>query len=179
MLKPANTAGSIIVCNTGLPTVKGLSNPDDDSQQISWTMVAIMSAFVKDLDVTRKVRNELLGNMATGDNAISFDRPDTLSVEIRIRNLSGQPLSGISVDENIKLYFTFLDVTSGDSYSKSGNKITFSGLSIPPYNEKIISYRVITPNPDSDIHEDVDKFISKGTLIAVSTCNVKYSQGGF
>jgi hypothetical protein len=179
MLKPANAAGSIIVCNTGLPTVQGLSNPDDDSQQISWTMVAIVSAFVKDLDVTRKVRNELLGSMATGDNAISFDRPDTLSVEIRIRNLSGQPLSDITVEENIKLYFTFLDVTSGDSYSRSANKITFSGLSIPPYNEKIISYRLITPNPDSDIHEDVDKYINKGTLIAVSTANVKYSQAGF
>ena len=95
MLKPANSAGSRIICNTGLPTVNGLSDPDGKSMQISWTMTAILSAFTSDVDVTRKVRNELIGTMATGDNAISYDRADTFAVEIRVRNLSDQPVSGI------------------------------------------------------------------------------------
>ena len=179
MLKPANAAGSKIICNTGLPAVDGLSNPEAANMQISWTMTAILSAFTYDVDVTRKVRNELIGSMATGDNAISYDRADTISVEIRVRNLTGQAVPGITVEENIKTYFTFLDVTSGDCYAQSGNKITFSGLSLAPYSEKIIIYRVITPNADSDIHEDVDSYISRGTLIAVSTGHVSYSQGGF
>ena len=90
MLKPAYSGGSKIICNTGLPTVKGLSDPDGRSMQISWTMAAVFSAFTFDVDVTRKVRNELTGIMATGDNAVSYDRADTLLVEIRVRNLTDQ-----------------------------------------------------------------------------------------
>ncbi len=179
MVKPENTSGSRIICNTGLPTVYGLSNPDEESIQVSWTMVSILSAFVFDVDVTRKVRNDLIGYIAAGDNAISFDRADTLTVEIRVRNLSAGTISGISIQENIKAYFSFLDVTSGDSYTKSANQITFSGLSLPPFSEKIIIYRVVTPDPESDIHEDVDDYIDRGTLIAVSKGSVSYGQSGF
>ena len=122
MLKPGSTSGSRIICNTGLPTVNGLADANGKSMQISWTMTAILSAFTSDVDVTRKVRNELLGNMATGDNAVSYDRVDTFTVEVRVRNLSGQPVS-VLLEENIKPYFKFLDVTSGDSHSQSGNLI--------------------------------------------------------
>ena len=179
MLKPGNASGSKVICNTGLPTVQGLSNPGDKSMQISWTMTAMLSAFTYDADVTRKVRNELIGSMATGDNAISYDRDDTISVEIRVRNLSGETITGVNVEENINGYFTFLDVPSGDSYSQSGNQITFSGLSLAPFSEKIIIYRVKTPDPASNIHEDVDDYIARGTLIAASKGNVSYSQNGF
>jgi hypothetical protein len=179
MIKPEHTSGSKIICNTGIPTVHGLSNPFDESLQVSWTMTAILSAFSYDIDVTRKVRNDLIGNMATGDNAISYDRTDTFSVEIRMRNLSDQTISGITVKESIKEYFRFLDVTSGDSYTQSGNQITFSGISLAPRSEKIIVYRVMTPDPASDIHEDVDRYIDRETLIAISTGKISYNQGVF
>jgi hypothetical protein len=179
MLKPGNASGSKIICNTGLPTVSGLSDNNAESTQINWTMAAILSAFTHDVDVTRKVVNELHSAMATGDNAISYDRADTLSVEIRIRNLSDQTLSDITVEETIKAYFTFLVVTSGDGYSQSGNRITFSGLTLAPHSEKIITYSVATPEPNSTIHEDVDNYIDKGTLMTVSKGHVSYSQDGF
>jgi hypothetical protein len=179
MVKPEHADGSKIICNTGLPTVYGLSNPDDQSQQASWTMTAILSAFAYDVDVTRKVWNEFTGVMAAGDNAVSYDRTDTVSVEIRIRNLSEQAISDITLEEQIKDYFTFLDVASGDSYSANGKKITFSGLSLAPHDERIIIYRVITPSPDDDIHENVDRFIDRGTLIAVSKGIINYELGGF
>jgi hypothetical protein len=179
IVKPENTDGSRIICNTGLPTVNGLSDTDGRDMQISWTMAAIFSAFAFDVDVTRKVRNELTGILATGDNAVSYDRRDTLTVEMRIRNLSGQPVSGIAVEENITAYFTFLDVTSGDGYMQSGNRLTFSALTLAPHSEKIITYRAITPDPASEIHEDADKFIRKGTLIGVSTGKAGYTSDGF
>jgi hypothetical protein len=179
ILKPEYSSGSKIICNTGLPTVHGLSNTFDESMQISWTMAAIISAYSFDVDVTRKVMNELTGNLAAGDNVVSYDRIDTLSVEMRIRNLSDQTITNLTVTENIKRYFSFLDVTSGDGYSQSGNLITFSDLSLAPRTEKIIIYRVITPDSKSDIHEDVDKFIDQGTLIAVSTSDISYRQGSY
>ncbi len=178
MLKPAYSGGSRILCNTGMPTVMGLSQPQNQSMQIGWTMTAVLSAFTFDVDVTRKVRNELIGTMSAGDNAVSYDRADTQTVEIRVRNLSGQPVPGIHIEENIRAWFTFLDVPSGDSYLKSGNLITFSGLTLAPYSEKIISYRIITPGPDSDLHEDVDKYLSRGTWMAVSTGTVGYEVEG-
>jgi hypothetical protein len=178
MLKPANSSGNKIICNTGLPTVSAVTGSDDESLQSGWTMSAILSPFTFDIDATRKIHNELNGNMATGDNAISYDRKDTLEIQIRLRNLSDQTISGITLDENIKAYFTFLDVTSGDSYSKSGNRLTFSGISMPAHSEKIITYRVVTPDPESTLHEDVDDYIDNGTLIAVSTGNISYTQNG-
>jgi hypothetical protein len=179
MLKPGNASASKIICNTGLPTVSAVTGDDNESLQAGWTMSAILSPFTFDVDVTRKVSNELIGSMSAGDNAISYDRKDTLSVEIRLRNLSDQTISSVNLEENIKAYFTFLDVTSGDSYTKSGNQLTFSGISLPAHSEKIIVYRVITPDPESTIHEDVDNYIDNGTLIAVSKGNISYTQNGF
>ncbi len=179
LINPAHTEGSRIICNTGMPTVYGFTDPDDESMQISWTMTAIVSAFTHNIDVTRKVRNELTGAMATGDNAISYDRSDTIDVEIRLRNLSDQPVSGITLNESISAYFTFLDVTSGDGFSRDGNRITFTGLAQAAHTEKTIVYRVITPDPDSEIHEDVDDYIAHGTLAAVSIGRITYSHGGF
>jgi hypothetical protein len=179
LLNPAYTSGSRIICNTGLPTVEGLANPDNESQQISWTLTSILSAFTHNIDVTRKVRNELLGAMATGDNATSYDRSDTVDVEIRLRNLSDQSVSGITLAESISGYFTFLEVTSGDGISQNGNRITFANLSLPAHTEKIIVYRAVTPVPDSKIHEDVNDYIARGTLAPVSTGYITYSHGGF
>lgn len=178
-IDPAHTSGSRVLCNTGLPTVHGLTEDSNESMQISYTLSAILSAFSYEVDYTRKIRNELMGAMATGDNATSYDRSDTISVEIRLRNLHNETISGITVTENISGYFSLLDVTSGDASTVNGNQLVFSGISLAPHTEKIIVYRVITPKPESDAHEHVDDYIAKGTLTAVSTGQLKYSYVGF
>lgn len=179
LLNPAFTSGSRIICNTGLPTVSGLTSDATESTQISWTMTAILSAFSHNIDVTRKARNELIANMSTGDNATSYDRCDTIDLEVRLRNLSDQAVSGISLTENVTAYFSFIEVTSGDAFVQNGNQLTFSGISLPAHSEKIITYRVATPAPDSKKHEDVNGYIVRGTLVPVSTGNIEYSHAGF
>lgn len=178
-IKPAFSAGGKIICNTGMPTVYGLSNPVDASLQIGWTMSAILSAFTSEVDVTRKVKNVLSGAISAGDNAVSFDRADTIEVQIIVRNLSEAPISGISIEENIKNYFTFLDVNSGDPHTISGHKLVFSGLSLAAHTQQIITYRVITPGPKDPIHEDAEKYIDKGNLMAVSINRTRYTKDGY
>lgn len=179
LLNPAFSAGSRIICNTGLPTVHGLTDDGTESMQISWTMTAILSAFTHNIDVTRKVRNELIASMSTGDNATSYDRSDTVDLEVRLRNLTDQPVSGITLTENITGYFSFVAVTSGDAVVQNGNRLTFSGINLPAHSEKIIVYRVATPVPDSKLHEDVNDYIARGTLVPVSEGIVTYSHAGF
>ncbi len=176
-IKPAYTSGGRIHCNTGLPTVNGLSNPGAESQQISWTLNSILDAFSSDIDVTRKVNNELIYAQQLGDNAISYDCTDTFEVDLRIRNLSNDNLT-VSLDEIIKPYFTFVDVTSGPAPTISGNTLTFSGLNVNAHSELVITYRLETPEPDNSIHEHVDDYLDRGTLISVGNCNISFTKGG-
>jgi hypothetical protein len=179
IVNPAHTSGSRIICNTGLPTVSGLSDNNNEISQINWTMAAILSAFTYEVDVTRKIRNDLHGYVTAGDNAISYDSEDTLVVEIRIRNLSDQSISDISVEEKLKAYFSFVEVTSGDSYSGSEGTLVFDGISVPAHSEKIITYTVSTPDPTAAIHDNIDALLDKGNLMAVSGAAIKYNSNGF
>ncbi len=178
IIKPAFTSGSRIMCNTGLPTVSGLSDNNNEITQINWTMSAVLSAFANDIDVTRKIRNNLQGYAAAGDNAISYDSRDTFLVEIRIRNLSDQPVT-LSVQEKINPWFSFVEIKSGDSYSESDGILVFDGISIPAHTEKMIIYSVVTPDPVSPLHENIDTYMDRGTLIAGSRATIQYSLNGF
>ena len=100
-IDPNFTLGGTVICNTGLPTVNGLANLYAEDQQISWTLNSILSAFSHEVDVTRRVRNEILHQGQLGNNCISYDRPDTLTVELTVRNLSDQQLT-INLSEAIK-----------------------------------------------------------------------------
>ncbi len=175
IIKPEFTSGSKIICNTGLPTVSGLSDNNNEITQINWAMSAILSAFSSNVDVTRKIRNDLQGYASAGDNAISFDTRDTFLVELRIRNLSDQPISGISIQEKINPWFSFEEMKSGDSYSISNGTLVFDGFTIPAYSEKVIIYSVVTPDPKSPIHDNVDQYMDHGNLIAVSKATVAYA----
>jgi hypothetical protein len=179
MIKPEFTSGARIICNTGLPTVSGLSDNNTHITQLNWTMSAILATFAYEIDVTRKIRNELTGVIAAGDNCVSYDRSDTISVEIRIRNLSDLVIADIDITEDIKPYFKFLEVSSGDAYTGTGQKIGFSGISIPAHGEKVIIYTVTTPLPGNIIHDDVDNYIDKGTLMAVSKATIHYTFESF
>lgn len=176
-IKPDYTLGGRIHCNTGLPTVNGISNPYSDNQQISWTLNSILSAFSSEIDVTRKVTNELVYAGQLGDNSISYDCIDTFEVDLRIRNLSNDNMT-ISVDEIIKPYFAYVDMVSGPTPTVNGNTLTFSGLSITAHSELVITYRLVTPEPDNSIHEHVDNYLDRGTLMSVGTAQVNYTKGG-
>jgi hypothetical protein len=172
------TSGGRIHCNTGLPTVNGLSDPGAESQQISWTLNSIFDAFSSPVDVTRKVNNELVYAGQLGDNSISYDCIDTFDVDLRIRNLSNDNIT-ISVNEKIKPYFNYVDVTSGPAPAVSGNVLTFSGLTVSAHSELVITYRLVTPEPDNGIHEHVDDYLDRGTLISVGNSKTSYMNGGF
>lgn len=177
-IDPSNTYGGEIICNTGLPTVKGITDPYSfDGNQLSWTLNTILSVFSHEIDVTRKVRNEIQYEEQIGDNCIAYDKLDTFEVDIQIRNLSDETVT-INLEEAIKDYFTFLDVTSGDSYEFDDQVLSFTNISLSPHSEKIITYRAITPDPDSDVVEDVDDYLDDGTLMAVGTMNIAYEKDG-
>ncbi len=171
-----NLGNGTVLCNTGLPTAHGLNNLEQGSQ-ISWTLNAIMSAFAVKIDVNRRVLNDLKGFVAAGPNAISYDRVDTFEVELTIRNLTNQIASNIKIHETITPYFNFLDVISGDAHSISEKNLVFDEITLNAHSEKRITYRLITPNPESFIHEDVDKYLSEDTNIPVSKLDVTFRDG--
>ncbi len=177
-INPAHTFGGKIHCNTGLPTVKGLSDPNNDSQQISWTLNSILAAFSFEVDVTRKVSNEMLYVTQLGDNAISYDRIDTFEVELTLKNLTTETIN-ISLKETIKPYFTFYKVNSGPTGSFNNGELEFNNININAQSELKIVYSLITPKPDNVIHENVDSYLDKGTLMAASINETSYTYSGF
>ncbi|MBN1597426.1 MAG: T9SS type A sorting domain-containing protein [Bacteroidales bacterium] len=173
-----NSNGGKIQCNTGLPTVFGLSNSDNSSQQISWTLNSILAAFSSEVDVTRKVKNEILYDEQIADNAIPYDRIDTLEVELTIRNLSGNSIT-VDIQEAVIPYFTFINVVSGPAADYNNQSLLFSSVALNAHSELVIRYRLATPEPDNAIHENVNKYLSSGTLINVANNTTNYSKGGF
>ncbi|HEY4785921.1 MAG TPA: hypothetical protein VIH57_07720 [Bacteroidales bacterium] len=179
-LSGSQAGGGRIICNLGIPTVGGISEVESGSRQLQWTFNTILYAFSQKIDVTRSVFNVLPPSVIGGDNAISYDRIDTFEVHVLLRNLSSEAISGITLNENLRNYFSFVDVsTSGVSSSYVNGILTLSGISLPAQSEKIIIYRLATPSPDNDIHEQIDKLIDYGTFVAVSlnTTNYSDSQG--
>lgn len=177
-LEGDNANGGTLLCNLGLPVVKGLADLEAGDRQLQWTLNAIMSAFAKPVDITRSVRNDLSGYLSAGPNAISYDRVDTFSVEILVRNLSKATIQNIQVAERIQPYFRFFNVPSGDAHNITGNLLTFNISSLAAHGEQKIIYQLITPVPDSEIHEDVDRYLAKETYITPAFNKTIYTIDG-
>lgn len=179
MLKGAAAKNGKILCNTALPTVQGIAKAGENSRQLQWSLNSILYSFSHSIDVTRSVINSLPASVSTGRNSISYDRKDTFDVKLIVRNLSGQALDNISVTENTRSYFKFLSLKSGGvSYTVSGSNVIFGNISLAAHTEKIIEYRMVTPDPSDPVHESVDKFLEKGTLTKASASRISYSEGG-
>lgn len=170
--------GGSVICNLGLPTVSGLAELENNNRQLQWSLNAILSAFVSDVDVTRSVHNDLAYLIPVGRNAISYDRVDTFEIRIQIRNLSSETISGITITENIPDYFSLVDVTSGDAYTQNDNSLLFEGISMNAQTEKIITYVLRTPDPDSDKHEKVDNYLADDNMIISSLNSTTYNSNG-
>lgn len=176
VLKDALANGGRIVCNTGLPSVGGYVNVQEGSRQLQWSLNAIMYAFVKNVDVTRSIYNELLSTIIAGQNAISYDAIDTFEVRILVRNVSANALSNLKIKEDIRNYFDFAGADApGYSYSINNNELIFSIASLPPHSEDTIVYFLKTPAPDDPIHKNVDSYISWNSYIYASYNRTSYN----
>jgi len=173
-----DAGGGTLLCNLGLPAVKGLADLETGDRQLQWTLNAILSAFAGPLDVTRSVRNDLAGYLSAGPNAVSYDRIDTFSVEIMVRNLSDAPIQNIRLTEQIQPYFRFNRVVSGDAYTIDGNLLTIDMAGMAAHTEQKIIYELITPEPGSGIHEEVDQYLAEETWMTAAFHTGTYTIGG-
>ncbi|MCX7909366.1 MAG: hypothetical protein N2560_07610, partial [Ignavibacteria bacterium] len=168
-----NANGGKIIVNTGLPTVGGINELSKGSRQLQWTLNAIFSAFCSNLDVTRSIYNNLPPEVTAGVNAISYDRLDTFEVRIKIRNLSSKLISNFTINEYVRDYFKIIGVKNANiNYQISGTRITFTNISLNPFQEIDIVLLISTPDPSDKIHEQVDKYLSWANYIYVSVCEV-------
>jgi hypothetical protein len=172
-----NANGGRILSNLAIPAVGGYIDLKSGGKQLQWTYNAILSAFISDIDVTRSVSNQLPPLVNVGNNSVSYDAVDTFNVVIKVRNLSANAVSNIEIEENIREYFTFVDVQGGASYSQSGNKLTFNGISLSPNEEIEITYRLKTPEAADEMHARVDEFLNNGYLMYASQAIVSYVDG--
>ncbi|ROL59707.1 hypothetical protein D9V86_10370, partial [Bacteroidetes/Chlorobi group bacterium ChocPot_Mid] len=181
-LKGINANGGRIVCNLGLPTIGGMKDAGRGSRQLQWTLNTLLYTFAQSVDVSRSVWNELPDTLTAGKNAVSYDRIDTFEVSIVVRNLSDVSLNNLTITEDIRPFFSFVDVvTSGVNFTNTGNRVVFTNLLIPPHSERTIVYRLRTPDPDDKIHEQVDSYIQNvrnKNCIYASFGTVSYDESG-
>ncbi len=169
-----NANGGRILSNLAIPAVGGYIDLKTGGKQLQWCYNAILSAFISDIDVTRSVLNELPPLVNVGNNSVSYDAVDTFNVAIKVRNISGNHIPNLQIEEEIREYFTFVDVLGGASYSQNGNTIIFSNISISPGEEQLIVYRLKTPETDDELHSRVDEFLDKDFLMHASKAEVSY-----
>jgi len=181
-LKGTDASGGRIVCNLGLPTIGGIKDAGNGSRQLQWTLNTLLYTFAKTIDVNRSVWNELPNNLTAGKNAVSYDRIDTFEVRIVVRNLSDLPINNLTLYEDVRPFFSIVDVVNTDINSSiSGSRITISNLLVAPHSEKTIVYRLRTPDPDDKIHEQVNNFlqnIRNKNCIYASFGTVNYDEAG-
>jgi hypothetical protein len=168
-----------VICNTALPTVGGSNmvqeGDGDGGRQLQWALNAVLSAFTTSVDVTRSVRNEVPDTLTVGRNAAPFDVCDTLEIRVTVRNVSDADVTGVTVQESIRDFFTFVDVaTPGVTASYTKPTLTLSGIDLPAHGERVITYRIATPAADDPIHEKVDTYISWASYIYASYGVVSY-----
>ena len=176
LMQGLDANGGKIVCNLGLPTIGGIKELKKGSRQLQWTLNTILFTWAKNIDLTRSIWNQLPDSLTAGKNAVSYDRVDTFEVRILVRNLSNHPVAGVQIVENIRPYFSFVDVkTPGIVSDISGHRLTISGVVLPPNSESLIVYRLRTPDADDKIHENVDKYISWRNYIYGSYNITSYS----
>lgn len=179
-LEGAQANGGRVICNTALPTVGGsrAMQPGETTHeraQLQWAINAILSGFTTSVDVTRSVYNALPDSLSVGRNAAPYDRRDTLEIRVLLRNVSDRAVSGITVKEQQRGYFDFVDVLTPDVTAEfTSPYLTLSGIDLAPHSEKVVVYRIATPEPESTVHEKVNNYISWSTYIYASYAIVSF-----
>ncbi len=176
-LEGTDANGGTLLCNLGLPVVKGLADLEAGDRQLQWTLNAIMSAFARPVDITRAVRNELAGYLSAGTQCHFLRQSGHFFSGDPVRNLSDVTIQNIQLAEKIQPYFRFSMCSSGDAHNISGNMLTFNISSLAAHSEQKIIYQLITPVPDSEIHEDVDDYLAEETYITPAFNTRTYTIG--
>ena len=168
--------GGRIIINSGLPTVGGTNLLTAGSRQLQWTLNSIMYFFSRKVDIARCSYNVLPAGIVAGKNAVAYDRLDTFEIRINLRNLSADTINNLVSNEYFQDFFSFVDVlTTGLTYSVSGKSITFTGISLMPFSDKMIIYRLRTPFQNDTVHGKIDKIIVYENLVLVTTNLTRYS----
>jgi len=176
-LSGQNANNGKIVCNLGMPTIGGLKDLSIGSRQLQWSLNTILFTFAKNLDVTRSIWNDLPDTLTAGKNAVSYDREDEFEVRILIRNLSNNNLTSIQITENIREFFSFVKMkTSNIEYEINGSNLIIKNINLAPGEEKIITYILKTPEPESKFHENVNKYISWSNYIYASYSTIQWQE---
>ncbi|MBN2213460.1 MAG: hypothetical protein JW723_04385 [Bacteroidales bacterium] len=166
--------GGQIICNLGLPTAGGFAE-GTGKRQLQWTLNMLMYAMSDRVDVSRSLENVLPPQIVAGKNAVSFDRKDTFDVRIAVRNLTGSVIENITVTENISDYYQFAGVvTSPGTTSLDDHALTIYGISVQPFSEVGIIYRLASPDPDDPVHEQVDGYLVNNKYLPASVSVVSY-----
>jgi hypothetical protein len=170
----ARPGGGRIICNLGLPAAGG-SSEGISKRQLQWTLNTILYALSDQIDVNRSVENTLPPQIIAGKNAVSFDRIDTFTLKVTVRNLGSTVIQDVTVKENIVSYYKFAElISSPGAVTHDQNTLTISGLSIQPYSELEIIYRLASPDPDDPVHEQVDSYLVENKYLPASTATVTY-----
>ncbi len=167
--------GGKIVINTGLPAIGGYKEAKNGSRQAQWTLNAILYAWARKLDYFRSVYNEIPDTLTVGKNAVSYDRKDTFEIRIVVRNLSDAPANEVTIREYIRSYFEFVGVeTSGINANFANGRLTINVGELLPKSEKVVVYKLATPDPDDPIHEKIDNYLSGKDKIYASVGYIDY-----
>ena len=168
--------GGNILCNLGLPAAGGMTDASSNKRQLQWTMNAILYGLSSDIDVIRYAVNQLPPELPVGRNAISFDRTDSFEIKMIVRNLSSGPVNNIFIRETIPDYLKFVEIViTYGTVTLQDNQLTFNNIDLEGYSQIEIVYRVCTPDPEDPVHEDIDDYLDKGNLLAVSLGFISYT----
>ncbi len=173
--KKTGTGGKIL-CNLGLPTAGGMAGTGQNRRQLQWTLNSLLYTLSHNLDISRRVENQLPSYLGVGDNAVSFDRVDTFEVVIVLRNLGSEEIQNLTLNEHIGRYFKYVEVASyPGSFSIIDTTLTFSNITLSSKEEKYIVYRLRTPDPDDPVHESIDDYMVEKQYLIASSGKVTYN----
>jgi hypothetical protein len=173
-LEGTNANGGRIICNLGLPTSGGMASVENGSRQLQWTFNTLLYAFSSKIDLSRSVKNSFNSSIIANSNSVAYDRLDTFKVKMVVRNLSDESISSVSITEDLRGFFKFMDISSSVPYTLNGNKLTFT-LSLSAKSEQIVWLTLRCPDTESSAYENVDKYIDYDTYLPASLNTTSYS----
>jgi len=173
LLEGEDAFGGRIILSAGMPTAGIVLAPGE----YQWQVVAnaLLYPFCYRVNSSRSVYTGVdIDSVDVANFALPVDDCDTFTITVRIRNLWDIPVSDITIEENFKSYFDFVDA-EGAGYSVSGNRITFSIPSIPAHSELVIRYRLATPPEGDERRENINSYLDYYEYMHPSNSTLEYT----
>lgn len=158
--------GRIILC-AGLPAVESLTHPNQRGWQ--WLANAVLLAFCERVSVARSIFTNVLVPSEIAPMALPADAEQIFNITVRVRNLWGSPMRNVTVEENFKSYFDYVDTPEGPEPVVEGTRLTFTIPTINAHSEYRIVYRLKTP-PLSDARtSNINSYLDYDVYMRPST----------